>query len=62
MAPKVQVKADEAKAKSVHQKCRYLIGIYMDNVEKFREWARQGKYRLEKDKDGYYTSTHTQSA
>jgi len=24
VAPKVQVKADEAKAKSVHQKCRYI--------------------------------------
>jgi hypothetical protein len=30
--------------------------------KEFREWAYEGKYRLEKDKEGYYTSTHTQSA
>jgi hypothetical protein len=39
VAPEVQVKADEAKAKSVHQKCRYLIGIYMKVELKPSEYA-----------------------
>jgi hypothetical protein len=30
--------------------------------EEFRKWAKEHKYRLDRDENGYFTSTHTQSA
>jgi hypothetical protein len=30
--------------------------------KEFRKWAKENKYRLDRDEQGYFTSTHTQSA
>ena len=43
MAPKVQVKVDEAKAKSVHQRCRgYLVSIHTSKEERWRKSLGSG--------------------
>lgn len=34
----------------------------MNTEKEFRKWARRCNYRLDSDDDGYYISTHTQSA
>ena len=30
--------------------------------KEFKEWAKEHQYRLDRDENGYFTSTHTQSA
>jgi hypothetical protein len=30
--------------------------------KEFKEWAKEHEYRLDRDENGYFTSTHTQSA